>query len=120
MTARRPARSICHGMLRTPPGSRKRVLFGALAVACVAAVLAWRAFRISDLLRMGTGYSAQQTCACLFVAARSLPSCLTDLDPLARRITSVRVGAQEVGASAFGLASATARYEKGFGCSLRD
>jgi hypothetical protein len=32
----------------------------------------------------------------------------------------MRLGPDEVTASGFGLATATARYEKGFGCSLRN
>jgi hypothetical protein len=99
-------------------GRRNKVLLVLAAFALVAA--AWRMFRVSDLLTTGAGYSAQQTCACLWVSGRTLESCETDLDPLARRLISMRVGPEEVTASGFGLATATARYEKGFGCSLRN
>jgi hypothetical protein len=99
---------------------RKRVLLGVAAFFVVGVPVAWRVFRVSDLLHIGAGYTAQQTCACVLVSGRPLDSCMTDLDPLARRLISVRVGASEVTASALGLASATARFEKGFGCSLSD
>ncbi len=96
-------------------------LFGLVAlVILLAAAGAWRRFRVSGLLEAGAGYTAQQTCACLWVSGRTLESCRTDLDPLARRLISIRVGADEVTASGFGIATATAKYEKGFGCSLRN
>jgi hypothetical protein len=101
---------------------RKPIVFAALAVAVtvIAGFIAWRALRLSDLVTIGAGYAAQQTCACVFISHRALASCLTDLDPLAQRLVSVRVGTDEVSAHTLGLASAVARYEQGFGCSLRD
>jgi len=104
-------------------GNRRRNvrLAGLVAfVILLAAAFAWRAFRVSALLEAGAGYSAQQTCACLWVSGRALESCKTDLDPLARRLVSIRVGANEVTASGLGIATATATYERGFGCSLRN
>jgi hypothetical protein len=86
----------------------------------VAGVVAWRVLRVTLLLNIGTGYAAQQTCACLFVSHRVLDSCLGDLEPLARKLISVDPGAAEVTASGLFLETATARYEDGFGCSLRD
>ncbi len=99
---------------------RKRLALGVLALLLVAAVVAWRVFRVPLLLDIGTGYAAQQTCACMFISGRTLDSCLGDLEPLARKLISVDPGTGEVTASSFFLASATARYEEGFGCSLRD
>jgi hypothetical protein len=102
---------------------RKRLALGAVAsllVLAVAGAIAWRAFRVPLLLNIGTGYAAQQTCACLFVSGRSLDSCLGDLEPLARKLISVHPATAEVTASGLALETATARYEKGFGCSLRD
>jgi hypothetical protein len=98
---------------------RKRLLL-AFAVALIAAMIAFRALRLSELARIGAGYAAEQTCACLFVGGRSLDSCRTDLDPLAQKIVSLRPGSDEVTASSLGLARATAHYEKNFGCSLRN
>lgn len=86
----------------------------------VAAFATWRALGVSELLHIGTGYAAQQTCACVFISGRTLPSCTTELDPLARRLLSVDVGSNEVTARGIGLGAAVARYEPGFGCSLRN
>jgi hypothetical protein len=99
---------------------RKRLALGAVVLVVVAVAVAWRVFRVPLLVNIGTGYVAEQTCACLFVSGRPLESCVGDLEPLARKLISIHPGTAEVTASSFGLASATARYEKGFGCSLRD
>lgn len=104
-------------------GNRRRNvrLAGFVAFALLlAGAFSWRTFRVSALLEAGAGYSAQQTCACLWVSGRALESCKTDLDPLARKLVSIRVGTNEVTASGLGIARATATYEKGFGCSLRN
>jgi hypothetical protein len=102
------------------PTVRKRLFFVVGVVALVAAAAAWRLFHLSDLARIGAGYAAQQTCACLFVSRRPAESCRMDLDPLARRLVWVELGPAEVTARAFGVARATARYQKGLGCSLQD
>jgi hypothetical protein len=99
---------------------RKRLALGVVVFLLVAVVVAWRVFRVPLLVNIGTGYAAQQTCACLFVSGRTIESCLGDLEPLARKLISIHPGTAEVTASSFALATATARYEKGFGCSLRD
>ena len=99
---------------------RKRLAVGLVVFVVIAVVVAWRVFRVPLLLNIGTGYAAQQTCACLFVSGRTIESCLGDLEPLARKLISIHPGSAEVTASGFALETATARYEKGFGCSLRD
>jgi hypothetical protein len=99
---------------------RKRLVLGAVVLLVVLVVVAVRVFRVPLLVHIGTGYAAQQTCACLFISGRTIESCVGDLEPLARKLISIHPGSAEVTASSFGLASATARYEKGFGCSLRD
>ena len=99
---------------------RKRIALGVIVFLLVAIVVAWRVFRVPLLVNIGTGYAAQQTCACLFVSGRTIESCLGDLEPLARKLISVHPGNAEVTASSLVLATATAHYEKGFGCSLRD
>jgi hypothetical protein len=96
---------------------RVAVIFGVLVVA---GALAWRFLHLSELAHLGTGYAAQQTCACLFVSGRSLESCRMDLDPLARKLVSITPGPGEVTARSMGVAKATSRYQKGFGCSLLD
>jgi hypothetical protein len=110
-------------MIGTAFMGRKPILLGVIAVLLVGvlgAVIAWRALRLSDLMSIGTGYAAQQTCACVFISRRAVASCITDLDPLAQRLVSVHVGADEVTARMHGLSTAVARYEAGFGCSLRN
>lgn len=108
-------------MIGTAFTGRKLVIFGVLAVAVIAGlVVAWQKLRLSDLVYIGAGYAAQQTCACVFISHRTLASCLTDLDPLAQRLVSVRVGTDEVTAHTLRLSKAVARYEQGFGCSLRE
>ena len=99
---------------------RKRLALGVVVFLVIAVVVAWRVFRVPLLLNIGTGYAAQQTCACLYVSHRTLDSCLGDLEPLARKLISVRPGADEVTASGLFLVTATAHYEQGFGCALRD
>ena len=107
-------------MIGTAARSRKWVVGGAIGVAIVAGFVLWRALRLSALVEIGAGYAAQQTCACVFISHRALASCLTDLEPLAQRVVSVRVGTDEVTARTLVLGQATAKYEAGFGCSLRD
>jgi hypothetical protein len=107
-------------MIGSSQSRRKLIVFGALAAAVIAGLIAWRALRLSDLVHIGAGYAAEQTCACVFISHRTLPSCMTDLDPLAQRLVSVRVGTDEVRAGTLGLSTAHARYEQGFGCTLQD
>src|SRR4051794_38436115 len=98
---------------------RKRLLV--VAVVLVAGgVAAWRFLHVSELAHIGAGYAAQQTCACLFVSGRSLESCQTDLDAMARVFVSLTPGPGEVTARSFLISRATSRYEKGYGCSLKD
>jgi hypothetical protein len=99
---------------------RKWLVLGVIAFLVIAVVVAWRVLRVPLLVNIGTGYAAQQTCACLYVSHRTLESCLGDLEPLARKLISVRPGVDEVTASGFLLVTATAHHEKGFGCALRD
>ena len=99
---------------------RKLIVFGVLAVFVFAGLVVWRKLRLSELVNIGAGYAAEQTCACIFISHRPLASCTTDLEPLAQRLVSVRVGTNEVSAHTFGLGRTVARYEQGFGCTLRD
>lgn len=100
--------------------SKRRWFAAGLAVVVVAGVAAWKLLRLSDLARIGAGYTAQQTCACLFVSRRPPESCRQDLEPMARWFISANIGAQEVSTRAFGLARARSRYQQGFGCSLTE
>jgi hypothetical protein len=100
---------------------RRGLLLALAVVVVVAAVLVVRRLDLPVLARIGAGYTAEQTCACLFVSGRSPDSCRMDLDPLARKVVSVRVdpAGRTVSARGIGFARATARYEPGFGCSIQ-
>jgi len=107
-------------MIGTAFTGRKLIVFGVLAAFVLAGFVVWRELRLSDLVNIGAGYAAEQTCACIFISHRALASCMTDLEPLAQRLVSVRVGTNEVTAHTFGLGRTVARFEQGFGCTLRD
>ena len=98
------------------------LIFGvAAAVLVVAGGVAWRVLKLSDMATIGAGYTAQQTCACVFISRRPVESCRSDLESLAQRLVKVEVGAQEVTArSMAGVARATARYDRTYGCQLVD
>jgi hypothetical protein len=97
----------------------KRTLL-VLTVLLVAGAITWRALHLSELSHIGAGYAAQETCSCLFVSARSMASCKSDLNPMAQKFVSIRVNLDEVTATALGISTATSRYHKGLGCSLKD
>lgn len=99
---------------------RKWVPLAIAGVLSMGSIWAWHAFHLFDLAFIGAGYAAEQTCSCLFVSRRTLESCRSDLEPLARWVVSMRPGADEVTARAFGFSTATARYEKRFGCTLQN
>ena len=108
-------------MIMMALGRGKRAALAVLLVLFVGGFFAWRIFDVPNLAFVGSGYTAQQTCACLFVSRRTLDSCMTDLEPLARKLIKVDVGTNEVTAHSFlRLKSATAKYETGFGCSLQN
>jgi hypothetical protein len=98
---------------------RKRMV-GIAAAALVAGVAA--RFHLLTLIGIGPGYSAEVTCACLFVSGRAPESCAGDLDPLARKLVSVSIApaSRSVTARSLGLARRTARYRDGYGCALDD
>jgi len=78
--------------------------------------------RLPTLMELGPGYSAEISCACVFISGRTLESCRGDLDPLAQRLVSVSVApaSRLVTAHIFGLIRRTARYHEGYGCVLED
>ena len=98
---------------------RKRLLVAAAALI-VAAVVAVRVLRVPDLAHIGAGYTAEQTCACLFISQRTLESCRGDLEPMARWLVAITPGADSVTARSFVFSSATARFQKNFGCALEN
>jgi hypothetical protein len=95
---------------------RKRFVLGFVIVALAVAAFLMRRFPV--LGRVGSGYAAEQTCSCLFVSGRPLDSCRDDLDPLARKLVSMRVGSDDVRASVAGIFHARAVYDAKYGCSL--
>ena len=119
VTTRRASGSIA-GMIMMALTRGKRVLLVIVALLLIGGAVAWRVFRVSDLASIGAGYAAEQTCACMFIAGRSLESCRGDLEPMAQKLIRITPGSDEVTASGFGVGSATAHYEKGFGCSLQN
>ena len=95
---------------------RKRI---ALAVAVVLlAAIALMARRFVPLGKLGTGYAAEMTCACLFVSGRTLDSCRGDLDPLAQKLVAIDVGADEVRTRSALVLHGRARYSPSTGCTL--
>ena len=100
--------------------SRKWRLVGLTVAAVLAIAFVGYELRVTTLAEIGAGYAAQQTCSCIFVSGRELESCRAELDPLARWLVSVRPTRAEVTANALGIAHATARYDKNFGCALED
>lgn len=96
---------------------RKRILRIALVLVIAAVVVLLIYGR--KLSRIGVGYVAEQTCACMFVSGRTLESCRTDLDGMAQKMIEIEPGNDEVRASSLGL-HATARLQPGMGCTLVD
>ncbi len=100
---------------------RKWILLSGVLVASAAAFLAaW--LHLPTLMGIGPGYSAEVTCACVFVSGRTPESCEGDLDSLSRRLVSVSVAPanRSVTARALGLVRRTARHRDGYGCALDD
>jgi hypothetical protein len=97
---------------------RKRLLL--VVGVVVGLLLIVLAFWLPPLARIGVGYTAQQTCACLFVSHRNAADCHRDLEPLARLLISVEIRPDEVATGSFGLARARSRYQRGFGCTLQE
>lgn len=96
---------------------RKRIVMVVVILLVAGALVGGRHFR--KLAVIGAGYSAEQTCACLFISGRSLDSCRGDLEPEARRLVTIEPRGQEVHTHTL-ISSATARFEPGFGCMLTE
>ncbi|MES1197014.1 MAG: hypothetical protein ABUL55_00165 [Pseudomonadota bacterium] len=98
---------------------RKRWLWIGLVVAAVIATAAVFILpRPLAYANIATGYAAQQTCACLHVAQRSLDSCMNDFPEDARGKLKITQDGNIVHASALGVFKADARFEDGYGCRL--
>lgn len=101
--------------------SRKRWIWvGVLIVAAlIAGAAAWSARDTIAYAHIATGYAAKQTCSCRFVAGRTMDSCMADFPTEDRSNFSVVENGNHVSASVlFGVISAEAMYEEGYGCRL--
>ena len=105
-------------MIESARWPRKSRFVAIALVGVLAIALAWHKLRFSTMAEIGAGYAAQQTCSCIFISGRELESCRAELDLLARWLVSVHPTRAEVTANALGIAHATARYDKDFGCTL--
>jgi hypothetical protein len=94
---------------------RKRIVTAVMLLLFAGLVVG--GLHLRKLAFIGSGYAAQQTCACLFISGRPLDSCRQDLEPLAQKIVTIEAGSNEVHARAI-LSSATARFDPAFGCAL--
>ncbi len=73
---------------------------------------------LRPLIQMGTGYVAKQVCSCVYVGQRDFPNCYADLRRYGPRISARHLEELNgVRAEIFPVASATAYYHKGNGCT---
>ena len=101
--------------------SRKRwIWMGAGAVG--ALLIAFLGVKISDGLtyvNIATGYTAQQTCACLHVSNRTLDSCKSDYPAATIQHITFDTTGDRVRVSVMGGAfKAEADYDATYGCRL--
>ena len=101
--------------------SRKRWIWTGVA-ALAAVLIAFLGVKISDGLtyvNIATGYTAQQTCACLHVSNRTLDSCKADYPADAvSHLTFDTTGDRVRISAAGGLFKAEATYDATYGCRL--
>lgn len=91
--------------------------------AAAVLIVAGAAYLVRDqiaLARIGTGFAAKQTCSCLYVSRRSLPSCMTDFDSATAQWFTWHVddGRSVTVSALLGLFSATSIFDDGFGCHV--
>lgn len=100
------------------PRSRWPRVLLILAVLAGVAAYAYRA-PLSGYSQAGAAYGARIGCSCRFVDGRELASCKTDMeDGMGLVFLSEDDKAKSVTARVPLLASATARYRRGWGCVL--
>ena len=100
---------------------RRNLLIGAVALILATLVAGW--IFVGAPLRaqamIGTGYGAKYVCGCLFVSQIGEDTCRADLgEEMASISLSVDRTAQTVTAWVPLIATAVARHESGFGCTL--
>jgi hypothetical protein len=95
---------------------------GAGAGAIALAIVVFIGFKVSDALtyvNIATGYTAQQTCACLHVSGRSLESCKSDYPADAVSHINFETTGDHVRVSAAGgMFKAQADFDATFGCRI--
>jgi hypothetical protein len=94
---------------------RKWLLGFALVVLVLAAGLGRAHF--APAAEIGAGFVAKQMCSCLFVGGRDYSACRSDLMPEMDSVRSERL-ADGVHAWVPLLASRSARFREGSGCTL--
>ena len=65
-----------------------------------------------------TAYTAKQICSCRFVAKREMESCMGDFTANISRVTVTETENEITSKAPYGLATNSARYEPGLGCTL--
>jgi hypothetical protein len=101
--------------------SRKRWIWLGLLVVAVILIgaAAWGSRDQLAYAHIATGYAAKQTCSCLHVSGRTLESCMAEFPAEDRDNFAVRAEGDRVRASVlFGVISAEAAFEDGFGCRI--
>ena len=86
--------------------------FGALLAAAAVARI-----RLAPQADIGAGFVAKQVCSCIFVGGRDEQACRSDLGPELEPVRSERL-TDGVHAWVPLLASRSARYREGTGCTL--
>ena len=96
--------------------ARWLLIGGGVAVVALGAS-AWASRDVYALATLSTVYGAKQTCSCLFIARRSIGSCMTDYEAEEVRSLTWQTTPDSVTVSALGgLISHKSVYEEGFGC----
>ena len=101
--------------------SRWMTIGVALAAVPGGGVLALRAGPIGEEAEVAVGYGARTACACRYLGNRDLASCATDFEPGMEMVRlSEDADARRITASVPLIASRSARFEAGYGCTLED
>ena len=74
--------------------------------------------RLRAMASVGAAYVAKEVCSCIFVGGRTLDSCRPDVPESMDRVQAELLP-DGVRGFVTGLASRVARFEPGFGCTLR-
>ena len=95
---------------------KRRIVLGVALVLLGAAGFYY--VRLRGMAAIGAGYVAKEMCSCVFVGGRSLDSCRPDVPESMDRVQAELLP-DGVHAFVTGLAARVARFEPGFGCTLR-